>query len=122
MKQVAAHTILPFLLLWMALMGCNTGRSPSPADVIPEGELVEILADFFVAEGAMIQLEYIHRKQPDSGAPLYKAIFEKHGITRDQVISSIEYYSHDEGKIDRIYDLVILELSRRQSVIGETQE
>jgi hypothetical protein len=122
MKQLFLKIIVLPSLMGVFFAGCDLGQTSTPEGLIPDSLLVEVLADFFIAEGAMIQLEYIHRKQPDSGAPLYKAIFEKHGINRDQVISSIDYYSQDDEKIDRIYDLVILELSRRQSSIGETKE
>ena len=120
--RLSVVVVVATLFALMVSGGCSFFEKRVPPEIIPDSLLVEVLADFFIAEGAVVQLEYLHRKQPNSGVLLYQAIFDKHNVTREQVIKSIEFYAEDPEKIDRIYDLVILELNRRQEEIGSPEK
>jgi len=107
---------------WMAvvlLTACNSDKTGSSPEVLHDTILVSMLADFFIAEGAMIQLEYIQQKEPDAGAPLYREIFKKHGTTREAFIHSLEYHAQQPAKLDRIYDLAIQQLQREQEAMTQ---
>jgi hypothetical protein len=110
------------LALTVAIASCRSGEERPPENLISESVMIQVLADFFLVEGVMIQLEYIHQKMPDSAIPHYQVLYEKHGITRDLFLESLDYYSGNPAQIDRIYDLAILELSKEQTRITKKQK
>lgn len=109
-------------MLIFAVLACGTNTSGTPKDVLHDTVLVSMLTDFFIAEGAMIQLEYIQQKEPDSGVPLYQEIFRKHGVSREEFVRSLEYYAGQPARLDRLYDLAIQQLHLEQEKLSQKKE
>lgn len=111
--------IIVFILPIFFTQGCVNKGAATPDGILPDTVMVSMIADFFITEGVMIQLEYLSRKESGSAVPLYNKIFEKHKTTRDDFIKSLEYYSKTPEQLDRIYDLAIQKLSREQMELSE---
>jgi hypothetical protein len=123
MKKMNMRELIAVILMSVCLLvACDSDKPGASPDVLHDTILVALLADFFIAEGAMIQLEYIQQKQPDSGVPLYREIFRKHGTTREAFIHSLEYHAQQPEKLDRLYDLAIQQLQMEQEVLNQKKE
>lgn len=53
---------------------------------------------------------------------LYKAVFEKNNVSRDEFIHSLQYYSKYPRKLDEIYTMVVNDLSSKQAKMREDTE
>ena len=100
---------------------CKTeGRrddNPVPASLIPADSMVRILVDVHLIESS---LKTIHTKKQDNERytdSYYLTLFEKHHITRQQFLQSLEYYERDVTKLEKIYENVIIELSKLESQV-----
>lgn len=114
--------LLMILMLSLFWQGCRQAAPDEQKQVISDSLMVAVLADFFLTEGVMIQLEYIQQKQPDSAIPIYEQLFRKHGITREDFRYSLEYYAEKPMVIDKIYDQVIQQLSIEQMALRDVGE
>lgn len=119
MKLRRCIYIIVYILPVFFSQGCSNKGGVTNDGILPDTIMVSMIADFFIVEGVMIQLEYLSRKESNSAVPLYNKIFEKHNTTRDDFIKSLEYYAKSPQQLDRIYDLAVQKLSREQIEIGE---
>jgi uncharacterized Zn finger protein len=111
--------LIALMILSLFGQGCRQPEPDEQRQVIADSVMVAVLADFFLTEGVMIQLEYIQQKQPDSAIPIYEQLFRKHGITREDFRHSLEYYAEKPLMIDKIYDQVIQQLSIEQMALRD---
>ncbi|MBP6976863.1 MAG: DUF4296 domain-containing protein [Bacteroidales bacterium] len=113
--------ILCVLLLYL-ISGCRTGGSRSeiaaaPDDLIAADSMVKILVDVHLIESS---LKTIHTKKQDNEHftdRYYTTLFEKHHITRQQFLRSMDYYERNAGQLEKIYENVIIELSKLESEV-----
>ncbi len=120
---------------------CNQSKIKGvekPDDLIPEDKMVQVLADVHLLEAALNirfsqtnqhtgqgPIEMMHHQdtvQPvfslDGNAkyPLgYYDIFKKEGVTKKQYESSMKWYCADPANLSKMYDDVIIELTKRQT-------
>ncbi len=90
-------------------------RNPAPAYLIPADSMVSILVDVHLIESS---LKVIHTKKQDNEHytdSYYQSLFEKHRITRQQFVQSLDYYERDAKALEKIYENVIIELSKLES-------
>jgi Domain of unknown function (DUF4296) len=109
---------LIFVLL-VVLFSCGKKKTDFaiPDDVIKRGEMVKILADVHIAE-ATINLRNV--AVPDVrnlNAALYKNIFVKHQITKEEFTKSYNFYSNNTELFNEMYDSVIMELNKMQAEV-----
>ena len=104
-----------FLFAILGLFCFCAGSYPEPQDLLTEDKMVAILLDINIAEGGM-KARYVLGDSAKALAPyLYDHIYDKHGVSRDQFDRNLDYYLHQPGKMDKIYEQVITELSIRES-------
>lgn len=90
--------VIPFLLL----NGCQKKKvMPPPPDLIPYDSMVVILEKTFIIESI------IYYTPPDSDRlsatrTLYADLFNQYGITKEQYISSINYYLADKSRAEQL--------------------
>lgn len=108
-----------FLIILIFLSGsCDTGilRTKKPKNLISQGIMAEVLADIHIAE-ASIQIE---NSEDDSIRQTYTnyyyAVFEKHNISKEAFVESMEYYIKNPEKLQLIYDNVTEILSTKRGV------
>ncbi|HRZ42234.1 MAG TPA: DUF4296 domain-containing protein [Bacteroidales bacterium] len=100
--------LIPVLLMILLFGSCRNHTRNYPADAeIPDSTMVKVVADMFLIEGAMIQLEYLQEKTNQSPLPYYEAVYRKYGITREQFLETLPLYTGNAGYAEKLYDRVI---------------
>ena len=109
-----------FFLSLLLLLACSRDQQSVethliPADsIIPEEQMVLILADAHIIEAAMV----IERNRGKNANPLadyyYAGLFKKYRISRKQYQQNLEYYRDDPDRFNKIYENVIKELDERE--------
>ncbi len=97
--------------------GCKeSGVIPEPEGLLSQDEMVAVLTDIHLIEGARTGL-VIMGDSVGGVNEHYKAFFEKHNVTQAQYDSSFVYYSKNPKIFDKIYERVIENLSVIESEI-----
>ena len=104
-------------LLVIIVTACSNDKKELPAGVLPHAKMVTVLADIEEAEARMqISGMNLTDSSQNAGYRFYKYIFQKNNITDSVFRKSFSYYSNNLELLDKIYDDVITELSRRQGI------
>lgn len=92
-----------------------------PEDVIPKEKMVKVLADVHVAEAAINLRNVQVGNARELNASMYKDVFLKHGISKDDFEKSYIFYSENSALFNEVYDNVITELTRQQAAEEKTK-
>jgi predicted transposase YdaD len=111
MNRKAKILLLVFIIL---LLGCNRKR-----DIIPRRDMVPILVEMHILEGAKQIARYNKNVQVNDTLKADAVVLKKYGYTKAQFDSSMIYYSSDLKKFDRIYQEVIVRLSQMETMAQE---
>ncbi len=119
-RQVSRTLWILFILYLFLEISCSSaGRrnetGPVPDNLIAADSMVKILVDVHLIESS---LKTIHTKKQDNEHftdTYYTTLFEKHHITRDQFLRSLDYYERHAEKLEKIYEDVIVELGKLES-------
>ncbi|MDE6100051.1 MAG: DUF4296 domain-containing protein [Paramuribaculum sp.] len=121
MKTVKLHKVFSAAVSLAMLCACS-GR---PSEVLSKEEMAQLLADIHTGESVV---ESLSRTFPDDSTrrAFLQAIYEKHGVSRQQVDSSFSWYGYHLEKYMEVYDrtVEILEarLEKAQEIAGATAE
>jgi hypothetical protein len=113
-------TGISILILLFSIQCQSDGRNdnnPVPVNLIPADSMIRILVDVHLIESS---LKIVQTKKPDNERytdSYYLTLFQKHHITRQQFIQSLEYYERDATQLEKIYEKVIIELSKLESQV-----
>ncbi|WP_276495783.1 DUF4296 domain-containing protein [Pontibacter litorisediminis] len=103
------------ILFCVSLLGCQSQSGEKPKDMIPQEEMVRILADIHTVE-AMIESNVTY---PDTAMMTYnkeqEKILEQHNVTPEQFKSTYNYYLENIGEMNKLYEVVVDTLSMRES-------
>jgi len=110
-------SILAFVfVLFLASCGGSesSGLGFDTALIIPEDSLISIITDIHIVDAAAKQ-----NIIPNNGNNLmkykeYKAIFEKYGVSKTRFDSTINWYTRNDKKFDKIYDKIIENLVKME--------
>ena len=109
------HRIAFVVALFMSIISCNNNDKPD--DLIPKNEMIEIMSDINLAEGAL----KIYQIYPDSirkYAPVYyETVYKKHKVSSQQYKNSYNYYYQNPEEMGKMMDKVSEELSKKESGI-----
>jgi hypothetical protein len=111
-------TAIVFLLL---IAGSCSGEEEKPKnqDLIPQKELVNILADIYVADGLLTLPQVSAEYSGLDSVALYDHIIELNGYSKQDLDNTIRYYViRKPKKLIEIYDQVLAILSERESIIS----
>jgi hypothetical protein len=89
----------------LAVISCDK----TPDYVIKPNDMVSLLVDIHKGEG-VIDLNSSSYRSDSLRKVMRQSIYEKHGVTSEQVDTSLVYYGHNIEKYIEIYDKVIAEL------------
>ena len=106
---------LIYILLFV-FAACNNDDITIPENIIPQSKMVQILADFHLAEVTANYKSLGDTNRIDV-MELYSQIYKKHSITKEQYKESYQFYLEHPTLLNKMYDEVINELSRRQTEI-----
>lgn len=94
----------------------NKPQSETPASLLSEEKIVEILTDLQLAEAiiATKRLEKANQTK-ESKDSIYQIVFDHYGITPLQLKENLDYYNTDIEKMETLYEQVLVNLSKQES-------
>lgn len=103
-----------FLTLCITLITACDNR---PDEVLSENKAVDLIADLQIAEAYM---DSHHSKFADNDArqSLKLAVLEKHGVTEEQLDSTLSWYGHHIDKYSELYGKVTAKLEKDRAKIN----
>ena len=107
-------TVVVSVLLFQS---CARREEVVPKEIISPDSMVAILVDVHLAE-ATASMNRINDIQRFSAPELYPVIYKSHHTDSITFRKSFDYYLDHPKKLDKIYEQVISELSRRESEIN----
>jgi hypothetical protein len=110
---------ISFIIYLLILGACSTRKNkPDHSNIIPEKELVSILTDIYITDG-ILSIPKIRGSYPAlDSTSTYIKIIEKKGYTKETMDKTMKYYFiKNPKKLIRIYDLVLGNLSERESLV-----
>ncbi len=117
--SVYPNYLIPlFLCFLISMSACKKKQVEIPADVLKKEEMVAVLTDVQIAEAAINKQTEVGNFGPDYTAAYYNFIFSKHKITVDIYRKSMEWYTQHPELLDKVYEEVIIELSKKQSEVA----
>ncbi|UBM62751.1 DUF4296 domain-containing protein [Candidatus Sulfidibacterium hydrothermale] len=114
-----------FLLITLLLTGCykvNKDVVPKPANLIPKEKMADILTDMEIIEGAKVYNRGRYPGYPDRIKEYYQILFDRYGVTKDQIKASLNYYNNRGDEMASIYDRVLKNLHEKQALLNLEQE
>jgi hypothetical protein len=106
-----------FLACCFFLASCLSDEVKIPEGVIPRDQMVAVLADVQIAESVMSYKDSRGDITISKAPDYYQFIFSKYHITEKQFRKSFTFYSGQIEMMDKIYEDVIIEISKRQALI-----
>ena len=112
---------LLFIIILLSLGSCKHLTDDKPADLIPQQQMIDILVDIHVAD-ALVEQKYGAQNPnlPLTNA-LYTRIDQNYHITAAQYKTSYHYYEAHPQLMDKMYEQVITELSKKEAVIAKSK-
>lgn len=113
-----------FVLLIPFLYSCYHVNQPEikvPEHLLNEEEMVTIITDVQLVEGALSYRRTLRVEQKDFRKSAYQQLFSTYGITAKILNENISYYNNEPEKMELIYEQVLAKLSRIQSELTENE-
>ena len=112
MRSFPAHIACCTLLLTLLLSGC--GKSPQ---IIPQEEFGDLYADMLIVD-EWVALHPQTRRSTDT-LLVYAEVFERHGVSVEDVRASLDYYLEDPLRYSRAMDVTIKKLSKHSKEVKD---
>jgi len=106
---------LLFCILLLLLTGCDTWGTNKPVGLIATDSMIGILVDIHVADALVEQRHGQDKPNLPLTTALYQQIFSNHHITAVQYQQSYHYYEKHPAIMDKMYETVITELSKKEA-------
>lgn len=116
MKKLFLFNII--FLLVISFTSCKKKQVEIPVDILKQKEMIAVLADVQIAEAALTQQATKGKLASDYTASYYKFVFEKHKITSQEFKRSMNWYTLHPDMLDKVYEEVINQLSKKQSEVA----
>ncbi len=120
-KLLQRHKVGKFLFVSLCLccilISCSKKEEKIPENIVPKDKMIQVMVDVHLAE-AKIQSNNLNLTDSTKtiAAGYYKNLFEKSKISEQQFRESFLYYSHHLDLMNKIYEEVINELSKKQAI------
>ena len=102
----------------VALASCSDNDT-----VISQGKMASILRDIHISDAVLNTQRYTQNTFENlDSLYLYKDVFEKNDVTREEFVHSLQYYSKYPRRLDEIYTMVVNDLSAQQAKMREDME
>jgi hypothetical protein len=102
--------IIPFILF-----SCYHTQKEMTFDmskVLPMDKMVSLFTDLQLVEGA-VNIKQRESKPLDRYSQIYlDYVLKQHNITREELDESVRYYTYHIQELDKVYEQVIINLSR----------
>lgn len=105
-----------FFLLLIFIFACEQPKTEVPKNIIPEDSIVKIIADVEIIEAGLSLSQVSQDTVVPATKKYYGTILKKYRITQKRFEESLSYFSTNPERFEGIFEKVINELSRRQSL------
>ena len=109
-------------LIWILcflLVACKEKMPKLPSDILQPDSMVQILADMSIADAVAETKAQAGMSEEQLTKGYYEMICKTRGITAEQFNKSMKYYDEQPHWINKIYDEVQQELSKREATISQ---
>ena len=120
LKYLCVMKNILFALFILSLFSCSENNSQlMSVDVIDKTSFVRILEEVHLIE-AEYQLTKINKKEKSVNKLIndYTKLYSKFEITELQFENTMNYYSNHSEELEGIYEEVLINLKKRQSVLN----
>jgi hypothetical protein len=108
--------LLPALLVLLLAACTSHPLGPPGKGVLKSRQFADLLVDMHYMESVFELNSNFNYYNPDMDSlDFYTPIFEKHGVTREVFIKSMEYYAYNPPQFEALYTKVLDELAKRAS-------
>lgn len=115
-RLINVHNVLPALLVLLLAACSSHPLGPPGKDILKSRQFAELLVDMHYMESVFeINRDFNYYNPEMDSLDFYTPIFEKHGITREVFIKTMEYYNFNPPQFEALYTKVLDELGRRIS-------
>jgi len=107
------------LVLLLALVSCYHSKPQTEFDmklVISADSMVTLLVDMHLAEGIISTVKDKPKPAGTIASEYFDYILKKHQISRESYEESLRYYAYHAEKMDIIYEKVIIDLGKIESM------
>lgn len=112
MKKINNYILIGLTAL--IIQSCSAPKVTIPNDVLSKENMVAILTDIHLAESA-VTLKFTNKDTSMLQAAEYNNfIFKNHKTTKEQFNKSYDFYVAHPDILNKIYDDVLTELSKKQ--------
>jgi len=119
MRKTLLYIILSLIILAVLWSSCSSRRTKAEhKDIIPENDLIDILTDSYIADGLLSLPGIFEAFSEGDTLTSYTDIIEWHGYKKEQMDRTMRFYFiRKPKKLVNIYDKVLGELSKLESVV-----
>lgn len=114
--------ILSAIFISLLLVSCYRS-APEPSFnmsmVLPADSMVNLLTDLHLADGILNTIKDKKITNKKLSTAYYKAILEKYSINDAKFEESMRYYSFHSEDLNTIYEKVIINLSKMESIANQ---
>ncbi|MFN0031392.1 MAG: DUF4296 domain-containing protein [Flavobacteriales bacterium] len=115
------NKLFKYAICFMLFFACSDAQVQAPANLIEQNKFVEVLVDVRLLEGsysAKVQRPDTIRSKMTG---YYQTLFDKHGISKEQFVSSYNYYLQRNAEMIGMEDSVMMRLqSMSKSLPSDT--
>ena len=109
--------LIPFAL--SILLSCAEKETkPIPDHIYSIEKMTAIMMDLQIIEGGIVIRQYNKTQQRERISKVYRAMYNKHGITQDEFDLSLKYYTDNPDKLEEVYDRVLEKLSELDAKVA----
>jgi hypothetical protein len=112
-------------LFFIILLGSCYHTTPDPSFnmtlVIPADSMVTLLTDLHLADGVINTVKVKEKSIEHFSSEYFTAVMDKHKIGMDTFEESLRYYAYHAEELDKIYEKVIVNLSKIESLVPPTE-
>jgi len=101
-----------FVLIFSALVSCGESELKVPDEVIPRDSMIMLMADIHLAEARLL----LGGGGGEMKNKYLQNVLYKHGTDTARFNRSFNFYSAHPDYFTKMYDEVIVEISRRQAM------
>jgi len=109
-------------LIWILcflLVACKEEMPKLPADILQPDVMVQVLADMAVADAVAETKAQSGMNEEMLTIGYYEMIYKSRGITAEAFDMSMKYYDSEPRWMNKVYDEVQQELSKREASISQ---
>ena len=101
--------------LFLFLFSCKPKEVKIPVGILPKEQIVNILTDVHLAEAALTYKSAKSDSAMQLAVDYYNYIYQSRHVTKKQFDESLDFYTKHPELLEKIYEEVINELSKKQA-------